>query len=348
LVAGTGQDNQCVQVLDLDSGAMVRVGPGSYDGAPVWSPDGARLAFETRSPEGLGICIVDADGAQPQLLTHSHKWNRAPRWAPDGRSLAYAADDGGGVFESRVVVYDLESGAEAPWPAEGAISLLRPVWLPNLRLLYALRAGQEITWGASSAVPLKGLEWLRDGPALVGLGVVKETKGYTTDLFVITNGAAASFPEWTLPSPGKYAEWAVEPSPDGTALAFESNDGGDREIFVLGRKGCYDVSNHRAADWNPVWAPDSAWLAFESFRDGRRGIYRVYAKTARVSPVAVTPGADNWSPAWAPSGKWLAFVSNRTGNAEVYVTDAAGRTVLQVSSGPGYKYAPAWRPRRGE
>ena len=115
----------------------------------------------------------------------------------------------------------------------------------------------------------------------------------------------------------QYAEWHVEPSPDGSGVAFESNDGGDREIFVLTKKGTADVSNHRAADWAPVWSPKGEWLAFESFRDGRRGIYRVFPQTARVLPVAVSNDADNWWPTWSPNGEWLVFVSNRTGDPEL-------------------------------
>lgn len=353
-VSGTEQEDQCVCVMDLASGAVTRVGPGSRDGAPVWSPDGQWLAFETNRGGGMGICLARHDGSERLDVPHRFEWNRRPRWSPAGPKeapggalrVAYASNDWR-EFVPRIMVYDLESGTETQWGGEAA-SLTRPVWMPNMKLLDALQAGQQLLWGGPET-DLTGQEWLEGESALVAVFFKKGPAGFTTDLFLLTEDHAAGLPEFALPSRGRYAEWAVEPSPDGERVAFESNDGGDREIFVLTKKGSDDVSNHRAADWNPVWSPDSEWIAFESFRDGRRGLYRVYPDTARVLPVAVTPEADNWWPTWSPDGRALAFVSNRTGDPELFVADLTkkgegGAKTRRLTEHPGLDYAPAWRP----
>jgi len=353
-VSGTEQEDQCVCVLDLASGEVARVGPGSRDGPPVWSPDGQWLAFETQRGGGMGVCLARADGSAKVHVPHRFEWNRYPRWSPaesegasgGGLRVAYAANDWR-EFVPRIMVYDLESGEESQWGGE-AKSLTRPVWMPNMKLLEALQAGQRLLWGGAEE-DLQGQEWLEGESALVAVFLKTEPAGYTTDVFVLTRDHAAALPEFALPSKGRYAEWAVEPAPDGERVAFESNDGGDREIFVLTKKGAADVSNHRAADWNPVWSPDSEWLAFESFRDGRRGLYRVFPDTARVVPVAVTPEADNWWPTWSPDGRAIAFVSNRTGDTELFVADLTekgegGAKTRRITEHPGLDYAPAWRP----
>jgi len=72
--------------------------PGAYDSAPAWSPDGARIAFESNAnvgganPEGdMEVWTMAADGSAPTQLTHNAIHDEGPAWSPDGRLLAYAS-----------------------------------------------------------------------------------------------------------------------------------------------------------------------------------------------------------------------------------------------------------------
>ena len=346
-VAGSELEDQCVCIIDVASGEMRRVGVGSFDGAPAWSPDGNALAFETKQDEGMRIRVVREDDSEAPTIAHKYKWNRHPQWSPDGTKLAYTASDAMDMAQ-RIIVCELATGVETQWGGE-RVGLLRPVWVPGVKLLYGLRPGQRIGWG-DAQIALGGLDWLEVGRVLLAVGLQGEPGALTTDVFMVTQETALALtelglPEWVIPSRSKYAEWAVAPSPTGSTIAFESNDGGDREIFVLTNKGTADITNHRAADWNPRWSPDGDWLAFESFRGGRRGIYRAYPNTARVLPIAAAPDSDNWWPSWSSNGKWIAFVSNRTGNPELFITDLSGANVRQLTNNTWNDYAPSWRPK---
>jgi TolB protein len=335
-VSGTEQEDQCVCIVDLSCGAVSRIGAGSRDGRPVWSPDGSKLAFSTSQPDGLGICIGYPDGAAPRRLAHARKWNRNPRWSPDGAFLAYEADDGQG-FDHQIVVNDVNAGTESTW-AGGKTGVMRPVWLPNARIFDIASMTEDLAWRDAQDQAVVNYE-PGNSPIILAEGLTGPKGKYSIDLFLVTPASLAR-----LMPQNNYVEWAAEPSPDGRNIAFESNDGGDREIFLASRTGVSDVTNHRAADWNPSWSSDSEWLAFESFRDGRRGVYRVHAGTARVSPVATDTISDNWSPSWSPDGKWIVFVSNRTGNPDIFVASPTGDDVKRITDSPGSDLAPAWRP----
>ena len=299
-----------MMVLDVATGAQTRVGTGQRDGAPVWSPDGQWLAFTSFDDGKTRLRVVRADGTEARALTTASDSIRWPRWSPDNGRLVYAAGD---AFTAKIAVYDVAANSETEW-AGGKTGFLRPVWL--------------------------------DPATIVAVAVTGAPGAMLTDLVRVTPTESAPLFLELRSGPDKYVEWAVEPAPKGTLKAFESNDGGDREIFIVSDKlGMHDLSNHRAADWNPVWAPDGKWMAFESFRDGRRGIYRAFVDTARVFPLAVTPGADNWAPSWSSDGKRIVFVSDRDGDPEIYLTDAEGkRSVQRLTQHPGDDLAPAWRP----
>lgn len=335
-LSGADSGNLRVQVVRLESRTASPVGPGPSDGAPAWSPDGAWLAFSTKQTDGFGVVLAKPDGSETRTIGHAATWNAFPQWSPDGRLLAYESGDG---LARRIVVFDIETGTETVWGG-GAEGFMRPVWLPNHKLLYAINADPNVKSGTTA------ISRLGSGPVIVAAGVEKTANGLSTGLFFMTADSAVPFPQEALPSAsGEYAEWFAAPSPSGLRLAFESNDGGDREIFCYTRERAVDLSNHRTADWNPVWSPDSRWLAFESFRGGRRGVYCVFADTARVAAVAASPEYDAWSPAWSPDGKWIAHVSNRTGDPEIYLSDPAGKDLIRVTDHPGPDYAPVWRPK---
>lgn len=367
-VEGTSFAQQQVVCYDLKTDTRTVVGPGEADGAPRWSPDGTALAFDTGTPEGRGIYVARADGSGGMLIPAQAPWNEAPEWSADRLALAYTARSGAGSMPE-VKVYDLESKEEQSWggalgldAADGALGLMQPIWLPKLRavreagrgfatsyaLLLAIDPTQVVNWEGVD-IPTLMTEAEQHG-ALLAVGVMQGAKGLNTEIFFVTQSQRVPIlplvPEQTQSF--RYNEWNIRVDRSGAEVVYESNDGGDREIFVLNRRGITIVSNHRAADWHPEWDRRGNWLLVESFRHGRRGLYTIFPDTSRVDAVLVDDEAEFWHGVWAPDDKWIACVSDLSGMPQVYVAERDGQNLRRLShseSGPHfYAVAPAWRP----
>lgn len=370
-----------VCLISAEGGEARQIGPGKQDGAPRWSPDGAWLAFETASPAGRGIYLVRADGTEGRIVG-TGDWSTAPAWSPDGTRLTYSSAPVGGP-PGPVRVLDLNSGDDTAW-GNSMPGIVQPVWMPFTGLMLALDPEQSLEVPDVNMTALRSEARMNQADlksktlpeAILGLRLSPDLSGdrptVRTDIVLITRSQVLplmsiadseraarlatvldAVPNWidyeleVAATAGRaFGNYSLVDPGETTRIAFESNEGGDREIMILGRRGVANISNHRAADWNPVWSPDGDNLAFESFRGGFRGIYDVFADTAHVTPLAAKPGVNCWSPAWSPDGAHLAFIADGSGQAEIYIAGPREKTWTLLTSSGGPKATPAWRPVR--
>jgi Tol biopolymer transport system component len=117
--------NGDVYVINADGSGLANLtdSEGINDSAPIWSPDGGRIAFESnRDPEAAEeeIYVMKADGSQPTRLTNNDAIDTSISWSPDGKQIAFASNRGGsfGVYAMRA------DGAEQIFLATGEA----PAW----------------------------------------------------------------------------------------------------------------------------------------------------------------------------------------------------------------------------
>ena len=70
-------------------------GPGT--GSSVWSPDGRRIAFDSRIEGRPNIYLMPAAGGRPERLTDALAENYLPAWSKDGRWIYYCSSRSGTV-----------------------------------------------------------------------------------------------------------------------------------------------------------------------------------------------------------------------------------------------------------
>ena len=79
-----------IWLADADGSKPVPLthGPGNHQGSPRWSPDGQRIAFDSRGEDGhWDIWTIDADGGTPRRLTQDPGDENMPSWSRDGRFI---------------------------------------------------------------------------------------------------------------------------------------------------------------------------------------------------------------------------------------------------------------------
>lgn len=112
---------------------------GAADRAPVWSPDGTRVAWFSDDGGGYRLLIADQEGLREprSLFIGDSKMAWTPAWSPDGARIAFVDD------LSRVRVVEVESGAIRTVDTDGTTTNrggMGPTWSPDSRWLAYARS----------------------------------------------------------------------------------------------------------------------------------------------------------------------------------------------------------------
>jgi Tol biopolymer transport system component len=89
------QNNYDVWLLDLVRGGFTRFTfDPAGDGAPLWSPDGTRIAFDSNRKGAFNLYVKPWSGARAEELLLETANNKIPQdWSKDGRFLLYREVD---------------------------------------------------------------------------------------------------------------------------------------------------------------------------------------------------------------------------------------------------------------
>src|SRR5580765_4216813 len=102
--------------------------------APVWSPDGRRIAFLSRRDGGKEIYVVNADGSGQRRLTGDARFpaytgaKSTPTWSPNGRQILF--EGGPGAYRP-VYVVNADGSGQRRLARNGS----SPAWSPDGRTI---------------------------------------------------------------------------------------------------------------------------------------------------------------------------------------------------------------------
>lgn len=318
-----------------------------------WSPDSRWIVMEGE-PSGdqdYALTAVSVPAGERQKLTFPgpNQGDLQPAVSPDGKMLAFIKDVGNGValpFLLPISSAMMARGSPQPLRLRNLqkFGVSMPRWLPGSRELIVAsnRGGPGRLWrtsvdGSSEPLLLASLGDRISFPAVSRDGKRLLFSRYSEDANIWSapvDAKAAAPPKLVAATP---SDSVPDFSPDGSAITFDSDRSGTREIWVSDRNGGSprQLTNYGGpVTGSARWSPDGKSIAYDSRVEGQPDIYVIPSAGGAAQRLTKDPAAEIM-PFWSPNGGWIYFCSARSGTRQIWRIPSHGGMEEQITKTGG-------------
>jgi len=309
-----------------------------------WSPDGKWLAVSMRKGQSAdAIWLIDPETRERRQLSQPPSGTLGdlfPTFSPDGKQLAFIRRFG---VASHDIMAVETSGGEPRRITREALPLFGLTWTRNGRhLVFSSRrtvpsrlwripaTGGEPVLLAEAGEGSIAPHLSRAADRLVYLNRLRDVNLWRIELD--SHGRAATMPRSWIAS--TYIEAAVDYSPDGKLIAFDSQRTGHSEIWICDPDGGNPLQLTRfngPHTAHPSFSPDGNWIALDSRAQGQADIYVIHSNGGE--PRRLTSNSkDEVMPSWSRDGKWIYYVERGAG-VRIHRIPAAGGASTYIADG---------------
>jgi eukaryotic-like serine/threonine-protein kinase len=331
------------------------------DTNPVWSRDGANIAFlRTTDAAALQAIVIPAGGGSERVVANLPGWRPSARkyltWAPESDAIV-ASNRMKTAFALRLYRFPLSGGpAKALTEGADATQDVSPAfsqdgrWLAFLRweegATYALWAvpqpGGKAKLLVTSPVPITSFAWKPDSRTIVyGGGPMS-----TGELRQVTVDGRHTLAPFGLEGPPDQ----ITIAPKGARLAYVLQNL-DANIWRLPLDRNSEKSSHNPEklfasvreEMDPAYSPDGKSIAFASNRSGHWNLWVGNADGTGLREFEAQTLLP-FHPAWSPDSREIAFDSSASGKGEIWIVNARGGRPRLLVAVPGGAQVPSWSP----
>jgi tricorn protease len=336
------------------------------ESGPLFSPDGAEIAFTGEYDGNTDVFVVPAAGGVPRRLTWHPGADEAVGWTPDGSRILFRSSRNSYSRFTRLFTVPRQGGfpSEVPLPTAyaGAYSpdASKLAYLP---LAPAFTAWKRYRGGRTTPIWIAALADSRILERIPRDNSNDHSPMWIGDRVYFLSDRGGPMTLYQYDTKTKKVARAIE----NRGFDFKSTSAGPDAIVYeqFGTIGLYDLKSGktreveiRVAGDMPGVRPGIEKLARVSSSGlsptgvravfGARGeIFTVPAEKGDVRNLTNTPGVAERYPSWSPDGKSIAWFSDESGEYELHIRaqNGMGETrKLKLAARPSFYYDPVWSP----
>ncbi|HEY8558851.1 MAG TPA: PDZ domain-containing protein [Pyrinomonadaceae bacterium] len=336
---------------------------------PVFSPDGAQIAFTGEYDGNVDAYVIPATGGEPQRITYHAGADQVIGWTPDGKSVVFLSTRSTGMPLPKMYTMPVAGGGlptELPFPMAGGGASFSPdgARIAYMPLAPAFQQWKKYRGGRTTKI------WIGN---LADSSVQEIPRQNSNDFTPVWMGDKIYF---LSDRGGKNVTLYAYDTKSRNVAQVVNNDGFDLKTVSAGPDALVyeqfgsinvfdpgsgkssrvnislngDLPQVRARYERVAQRVQNAAISAAGARavfEARGEILSVPAEKGNARNLTNTPGVMERDPAWSPDGKWIAYFSDESGEYALHLRDQTGMgDVKKISLGTpsSYFYSPKFSP----